>query len=379
MSLLDRLKKVSTVAETAVFSESTLLHSRDMIPTEIPLLNIALAGAVDGGLSSGVNVIAGPSKHFKSLMALLIAKAYMDKFEDAVMIFVDSEFGTPQSYVKNVGIDPGRILHIPVSTIEQARTELTVQLQEIKRTDKVIFVFDSVGNLASNKETQDAASGKEAADMTRAKVLKSLFRIVTPQLVIKDCPMIVINHTYQTMEMYSKTVMSGGTGIYYSATNIWFMGREQDKDEKTKEILGYDFSINIDKSRYVREKSKLKLVVRYDGGVDKYSGIFDLALDSGHIRNVSAQKYVLCDPTTGEVSATDYKRKDLEVPKIMKSICDREDFKAFVKKKFQLEAPKTFDEMMAEADGETAPEILMEEREIVEQAVAEAGKRKGKK
>lgn len=378
MSLLDRLKKVSTVAETAVFSESTLLHSRDMIPTEIPLLNIALAGAVDGGLSSGVNVIAGPSKHFKSLMALLIAKAYMDKFEDAVMIFVDSEFGTPQSYVKNVGIDPARILHIPVSTIEQARTELTVQLQEIKRTDKVIFVFDSVGNLASNKETQDAASGKEAADMTRAKVLKSLFRIVTPQLVIKDCPMLVINHTYQTMEMYSKTVMSGGTGIYYSATNIWFMGREQDKDEKTKEILGYDFSINIDKSRYVREKSKLKLVVRYDGGIDKYSGIFDLALESGHVRRINQQKYVLCDISTGEVSK-EMTRKELEIPKAMKSICDRVDFRTFVKNKFQLEAPKSFDDMMAEADAEESPEILMEAREALADDVAEAGKRKSKK
>lgn len=378
MSLLDRLKKVSTVAETAVFSESTLLHARDMVPSEIPLLNIALAGAVDGGLSSGVNVIAGPSKHFKSLMALMIAKGYMDKYEDAVMIFVDSEFGTPQSYVKNVGIDPARILHVPVSTIEQARTELAVQLQEIKRTDHVIIVFDSVGNLASKKETEDAAAGKDAADMTRAKVLKSLFRIITPQLVIKDCPMLVINHTYQTMEMYSKTVMSGGTGIYYSATNIWFMGREQEKDKDTKEILGYDFSITIDKSRYVREKSKLKLVVRYDGGIDKYSGIFDLALESGHVRRINQQKYVLCDISTGEVSK-EMTRKELEIPKAMKSICDRADFREFVKKKFQLEAPKSFDDMMAEADAEESPEILMEAREALADDVAEIGKRKSKK
>lgn len=349
-----------------------------MIPTDIPLLNIALAGAVDGGLSSGVNVIAGPSKHFKSLMALMIAKGYMDKYEDAVMIFVDSEFGTPQSYVKNVGIDPARILHVPVSTIEQARTELAVQLQEIKRTDHVIIVFDSVGNLASKKETEDAAAGKDAADMTRAKVLKSLFRIITPQLVIKDCPMLVINHTYQTMEMYSKTVMSGGTGIYYSATNIWFMGREQEKDKDTKEILGYDFSITIDKSRYVREKSKLKLVVRYDGGIDKYSGIFDLALESGHVRRINQQKYVLCDISTGEVSK-EMTRKELEIPKAMKSICDRADFREFVKKKFQLEAPKSFDDMMAEADAEESPEILMEAREALADDVAEIGKRKSKK
>lgn len=377
MSLLDRLKKVSTVAETAVFSESTILHARDMIPTEIPLLNIALSGAVDGGLSSGVNVIAGPSKHFKSLMALLIAKAYMDKFDDAVMIFVDSEFGTPQSYVKNVGIDPGRILHIPVTTIEQARTELAVQLREITRKDHVIIVFDSVGNLASLKETNDAEAGKDTQDMTRAKVLKSLFRIITPTLVIKDVPMLVINHTYKTMETYSKTVMSGGTGIYYSATNIWFMGREQDKDEKTKEINGYDFSINIDKSRYVREKSKLTLVVRYDGGVDKYSGIFDLALQSKHILNPKQGYYQLCDPTTGEVSEKNYRRKELEVPKIMKSILDREDFQAFVKKSFQLEAPKSFDEMMAEADAEESPEILMETQQaMVEDSVVE---KKGKK
>jgi hypothetical protein len=140
------------------------------------------------------------------------------------------------------------------------------------------------------------------------------------------------------------------------------MGREQEKDKDTKEILGYDFSINVDKSRYVREKSKLKLIVRYDGGIDKYSGIFDLALDSGHIKRINAQKYALCNPATGELSQ-EFTRKELEKPKTMAGILAMKDFQGFVKKTFQLEAPKSFDEMMAEADAEESPEILMEIRE----------------
>lgn len=210
MSLLEKLKKNSTIKETDVLADSKFFNDVEFAPTSVPALNIALSGSISGGLSSGSFIIAGPSRHFKTAFALVCAKAYLDKNPDAVLMFYDSEFGSPQAYFDNFGIDRNRVLHTPISSVEQLRHDISVQLEQIERKDKVIIIIDSIGNLASKKETQDALEGKDSADMTRAKVIKSLYRIITPVLKIKDIPLISICHVYQTMELYSKAIISGG-------------------------------------------------------------------------------------------------------------------------------------------------------------------------
>jgi hypothetical protein len=98
MLLIDKLKKNSTIKDTAVLTESKFFTKKDMIVTSIPAINIALSGRIDGGLTPGLTMFAGPSKHFKTLFSLICAKAYLDKYPDAVLMFYDSEFGTPQAY-----------------------------------------------------------------------------------------------------------------------------------------------------------------------------------------------------------------------------------------------------------------------------------------
>jgi hypothetical protein len=181
------------------------------------------------------------------------------------------------------------------------------QLNGIERGDHVIVIVDSVGNLASKKEVEDALEGKSVADMTRAKQLKSLFRMVTPHLNIKDIPMIVVNHTYMEQGLFPKAVVSGGTGIYYSADNIFIIGRQQEKDGQ--EIVGYNFIINVEKSRYVREKSRIPVEVTYEGGISRWSGLLDVAQEGGFVfkpsngwysRKGEEQKFRLKDTYTKE-------------------------------------------------------------------------------
>jgi len=267
MSLLDKLVKNSTIKLTAPLMESKVYGKKDMAPTQVPMINVALSGRIDGGLSPGLLVLAGPSKHFKSAFALLMAGAYMKRNPEAVLLFYDAEFGTPQAYFESFGIDMDRVVHTPITDVEQLKFYMSQQLQEIEKDDKVIIVIDSVGNLASKKETQDALDGKSVADMSRAKALKSLFRIVTPHLNLKDIPLIAVNHTYQEIGLFPKAVVSGGTGIYYSADAIWIIGRQQDK--VGKDIQGYHFIINVEKSRHVKEKSKIPISVSWEGGIVK--------------------------------------------------------------------------------------------------------------
>ena len=259
--LLDRIKQNSTIRETDILTESKFFNEKDLIQTSVPAVNVALSGKLDGGLTPGLTVFAGPSKHFKTAFAMLLAKAYLDKYDDGVVLFYDSEFGAPQSYFETFDIDTTRVVHSPISDIEQLKHDVMQQLNNFERDDHVMIIVDSVGNLASKKEVEDALEGKSVADMTRAKQMKSLFRMITPHLTIKDIPAIVVNHTYKEIGLFPKDVVSGGTGIYYSADNIFIIGRRQQKTGT--EVTGYEFVINVEKSRFVREKSKIPVEVTW--------------------------------------------------------------------------------------------------------------------
>lgn len=334
MSLMERLKKNSTIKESEVLSISKFFDGDDAVTTPVPALNIALSGDVNGGFGSGLTVIAGPSKHFKTSFTLLMMKSYLDKHKDAVVLFYDSEFGSPQSYFESFGIDPSRVLHTPVTNIEELKFDVMKQLDEFKRGDKVFIALDSAGNIASKKEVDDALDGKSVGDMTRAKQLKSLFRMVTPKLTMLQIPMVVVNHTYQTQEMYSKTIVSGGTGIYYSASTIFVIGRQQEKDGT--EVSGYNFVINIEKSRYSREKSKIPVTVLHDSGISKWSGLLDMAQESGHVIKPNVGWYSRVNKETGEIEEKKWRAKDTDCSEFWSRILNSASFKQWVNDTYKI-------------------------------------------
>ena len=334
MSIMDKLKKNSKIKSTDVLSESPLFAEKDMIPTDVPMVNVALSGDMDGGLSSGLTVLAGPSKHFKTSFALLMGAAYLNKYEDAVMLFYDSEFGSPQKYFESFGIDTSRVLHTPITDVEQLKFDLVGQLENIERGDKVVIVIDSIGNLASKKELEDALNEKSVADMSRAKALKGLFRMVTPYLTMKNVPLLAVNHTYQEIGLFPKSIVSGGTGIYYSADNIWIIGRRQQK--KGTEVSGYQFIINVEKSRFVKEKSKIPVEVTWEGGIANYGGLLDVALAGGYVTKPNVGWYARVDRETGEIEDTKVREKDTKTKKFWDPIVKETDFKEFIKTYYSI-------------------------------------------
>lgn len=334
MSLLQKLKKNSKLDHTEVLSKSKFFSEKDMITTDVPMINVALSGSVDGGLTPGLTVLAGPSKHFKTSFALLMASAYMEKYSDAVMLFYDSEFGSPQAYFETFGIDTDRVLHTPIINVEQLKFDLIGQLEGIERGERVIIVIDSIGNLASKKELEDALNEKSVADMSRAKALKGLFRMCTPYLTMKDLPMLAVNHTYKEIGLFPKDIVGGGTGIYYSADTIWILGRQQDK--KGTEIQGYHFIINVEKSRYVKEKSKVPITVSWEGGVQKYSGLLDVAMAGGFVIKPKNGWYQVVDKETGELIGKNVREAQTLEAEFWQDLLKNEAFKDFIKKHYTI-------------------------------------------
>lgn len=348
--LLKKILKNSPTKFTSILSESVMFKDKDIIPTDVPIINVAFSGDLNGGISSGLTLFAGPSKTFKSNLALICVRAFLNKYEDAICIFYDSEGGITPEYLKSLQIDPARVVHVPIEHIEMLKFDIVKQLQELDRKDKVIMVIDSIGNTASLKELEDAQNEKSVAEMQRAKSIKGLFRMVTPSLVAKDIPCIAICHTYSEMTMYPRQIISGGSGLMYSCNQAFIIGKSQEKDGT--ELLGYNFTINIEKSRFVREKSKLPFTVTYEEGVHKYSGLLDLAKESGHVISQKVGWFTAVNLETGEIGDKNFRMKDLGNSTFWDPILKSPSFNKFIKDRFQLSANSmmSFEESVEEGD-----------------------------
>mgnify|MGYP001045628931 CR=1 FL=1 len=341
MSIMDKLKKNSKVKATEILADSKFFNDKDMISTDTPMINIALSGEVDGGLAPGLTVLAGPSKHFKTSFALIMASAYLKKYKDAVLLFYDSEFGSPQQYFEQFEIDTTRVLHTPITNVEELKFDIVGQLEGLSREDKVIIVIDSIGNLASKKEMEDAINEKSVADMSRAKALKGLFRMCTPYLNMKNIPLVAVNHTYQEIGLFPKAIVSGGTGIYYSADNIWILGRRQNK--KGTDVVGYDFVINVEKSRFVKEKSKIPISVSWQGGVQKWSGLLDIAMQGKYVAKPSNGWYCRVNQETGELLEPKVREAQTLEEEFWKPIFADTNFKDYLTDVYKIGGNATID------------------------------------
>lgn len=334
-TLLEKMLKTGTTKSSSVLSNSSFFNEKDAIPTDLPVLNIAFSGSLKGGLLPGLTVIAGASKTFKTMISLYCMKAHLDKFPDSIALLYDTEFGVTPEYIQSFDIDVDRVVHIPIKDVEELKFDIVSKLDEIGKKDKVFIMIDSIGNIASKKELEDAQNEKSVADMSRAKAMKSLFRIITPYLSSKDIPCIAINHVYNTMEMYAKPVVSGGTGIMYSANTVFIISKSQEKDGK--EVTGWKFTINIEKSRYVREKVKLPFKVDYEDGIQKWDAIFDLALEAEYLLKPKMGWYQTVDPETGELSEKNYRfAQIIKNDEFFEKLVDNAEFQKFVEQSYKL-------------------------------------------
>lgn len=334
MSLIEKMLKSGTSKEAAVLSESNFFTDEELVPLSVPILNVAFSGRLEGGLIPGLTFFAGESKTFKTLLALYCMKSYLNQHPDSVALLYDSEFGITPEYLKSYDIDIERVIHIPITDVEELKFDIIKRLRDVDKGDKLFIMIDSIGNLASKKEVEDAENEKSVADMSRAKSMKSLWRIITPHLNMKKIPCVAINHIYYTMEMYSKAVVSGGSGGIYSADTIFIITKAQEKDEHG--VSGFRFCINIEKSRYVKEKRKLFFWVSFEKGIQKWSHMFDLATEAGLVQK-SGGWYSLVDLETGEVNPNKVRRKDIENDdSFFEALVKNKKFSEFVEERYHL-------------------------------------------
>ena len=269
------------------------------IDTGSYIFNALLSGSIHGGLPSNkITALAGESATGKTFFLMGVVKNFLDANPDAGVIYFESESALTKDLIVNRGIDPDRMLLMPVTTVQEFRTQaikvLDTYLAQNDADRKPLFMcLDSLGMLSTTKEVEDTAEGKETRDMTRAQVLKAAFRVLTLKLGRAKVPMVVTNHTYDVVgSMFPTKEMGGGSGLKYAASSIIYLSKKKEKDGT--EVIGNIIHCKNHKSRLTVENKMVDVRLTYDKGLDRYYGLLELAEKYEIFKKVST-RYELPD------------------------------------------------------------------------------------
>jgi len=256
--------------------------------------NALLSGSIYGGLPGNrITAIAGEAATGKTFFALGILKNYLEKDKDAGVVLFESENAVSKDMIEARGVDSKRVVVVPVSTVQEFRTQAIKILdkyleQDPKDRQPLMFVLDSLGMLSTTKEMTDTGEGKETRDMTRSQIVKSTFRVLTLKLGQANVPMLMTNHTYDVIgSMFPQKEMGGGSGLKYAASTIIYLGKR--KEKIGTEVVGNIIHCKTYKSRITKENSQIDVKLTYKKGLDKYYGLLQLGEEAGIFKKVSTR------------------------------------------------------------------------------------------
>lgn len=286
MSFLKDIVKQLDNEYAGLADDGVVGDTHNFIDTGSYTLNALLSGSIFGGLPGNkVTALAGESSTGKTFYALGIANNFLRTDDKAGVIYFETEGALNRDMLVERGIDTKRFMIVPVSTIQEFRTQAIKILDQYDKTPKkdrppLMFFLDSLGMLSTSKEVEDIAEGKDTRDMTRSQLIRGAFRVLSLKLSRLDVPMVVTNHTYAVIGAYMPTkTMGGGDGLKYAASSIVFLSKSQDKDGT--EVIGNIIKCKLEKSRFTREKSMVETKLSFTKGLDRYHGLTDLAIEAG--------------------------------------------------------------------------------------------------
>jgi RecA/RadA recombinase len=263
-------------------------------------LNALLSGSIYGGVPGNkIYALAGEPATGKSFYAINVVKQFLVDNPKGFVFYFETESAISSDMIKSRGIDAKRIAFLPVTTVQEFRTQWVKIVEKYletpeKNRPRIMMVLDSLGNLSTTKEMEDIKEGKETKDMTRAQLIKAAFRVFTLKMGLGQIAGIVTNHTYDVVGSYvPMKKMGGGSGLEYCASGIVFLSKKKDKD-KDNQVTGVILKATLKKSRLSIENKSVETLLDYRTGLDKYYGLTDLAIKFGIFKKMST-KIILPD------------------------------------------------------------------------------------
>ena len=288
---LDDLINISGNEYASKVSDGMLGRVNDYIDTGSYILNALLSGSIHRGLPSNkITAFAGESATGKTFFLLGIVKQFLADNPNGGVLYFESESALTPEMIEERDIDSKRFIQLPVSTIQEfAQQASRVVDKHIENSDApLLLCLDSLGMLSTAKEVGDITEGADKVDMTKARIVKGTFRVLTLKLAKAGIPLLVTNHTYkQVGAMFPQDIMGGGSGLQYAASSIVFLSKR--KEKVGTDIIGNVIHCKNFKSRLAKENKKIDVLLTYDQGLNRYYGLLDLAEKYDIIKKVSTR------------------------------------------------------------------------------------------
>jgi len=298
LKVFEKLEKLNP--EAKFLSESALSTVSDYVDTGCMVLNAIISGSLYGGVPMGrITGFSGPSAAGKTYIINKILANGQKK--GMIPVIFDTEAAVDASSTVGVGLDNEQVKYVPVQTVEDCRNQISAFLDGVidtKMRDKFIISIDSLGNLASQKEIDDAEKGKTAMDMgTRAKGLKSMMRLLTFKAAQAGVTILFSNHTYDDPSAMFPTLVkaqSGGKGPVYLASVLVQLAKRDEKHDANRgdsdellpeanKVSGTTLRALTVKNRFVPPFLECEAYLNFRKGLDKYSGLKEMAVNHGVI------------------------------------------------------------------------------------------------
>jgi len=276
---------LDNIAKTVPIQIKKEIKEKVFISTGVYLLDAALSGKLlNGGVANNrITAFAGESGSGKSFLAYSCARNAQK--EGYSIIYIDTEEAIDLEDFPKFGVDNSldKLRLISSNKVEDVNILLTQLIDELKEEKlnggeipKLMIVLDSLGQMASNKEKADLLKGDIKTDMTKAKALGSMFRSINTDLGYLEIPMIVCNHTYQTLDLFSQEKLKGGNALLYSASVIGFMSKSKlksgEEDDMDLGQSGITVLFKTMKNRLAKPK-KIRFDISFIHGMNPFTGL----------------------------------------------------------------------------------------------------------
>ncbi|MBO7042971.1 AAA family ATPase [bacterium] len=280
----------------AVLAEEELNSGvvKDWIDSGCYIFNALLSADIYKGFASNkITCIAGAKATGKSWYCLQAVKAFLNKHEDGIVVYYDSESTLSKQMLDDRGIPSDRVVIDEVITIDEWGTKVKQLLDGYAEEDEktrvpLMIVLDSLGQLTTEAEAENVAKGKNTRDLQKQNLIKKALRVCTVQSGKLNVPIFVTAHTYKDiMSFIPQDVVAGGEALQYAASSIIMLTKA--KDRQGSELVGNIITCNAYKSRFTKEGTKVKTRLRFDTGLDRYYGMIDLAEAAGIWKKVGTR------------------------------------------------------------------------------------------
>ncbi len=287
--------------------------------------NFALNKIISGTFSRGIperriTVLAGESGAGKSFLAgNLVKNAQAD---GAFIVYLDSENAVDKSFLSKIGADCSeeKLLYLQVVTIDDVTSIMSDFFNHYNKeygvdnidAPKVVIVLDSIDMLLTEKENEDFEKGDRKGDMgQRTKQLKHTLRTIVSRLSRTNIAFLATHQVYANQDLLNgqgKWIVNNS--VRYSASQIILVSKLKLKEGT--EVAGIRMKCETYKSRFAKLGSTIEIEVPYAKGMNPYSGLLEMLVEKGVVKQGGAW-YTFVDTETGEEIKFQKKNLDIEL------------------------------------------------------------------